>query len=992
MSCLRRYASKLCAIVFVLMLWGQCRVQAEEVVIYRDDFGTPHVFAETAEGACFGHGYSQAADRLEELLKQYRRATGTMSEAFGPEFLHDDYRQRVWQHAAIAKSKYSQLSPKSRALIEAYQAGVKLYMKEHPSEVPAWAEEIEPWMCVALSRYIIWGWPEGSAGSDLQRLGIKPDPIEYHGSNEWLVAPKRSEYNAPIALVDPHLSWYGAFRFYEARLYGGEVQVSGMSIVGMPIPAMGHSRYCSIAMTTGGPDTSDVYEEEINPANPRQYRYDGAWLDMTVRSETIRVKEQDGIVEKKVEIESTKHGPVVARKDGKAYTFRIPYAEEVQLADQTYKMITARNLGEMKQALSMMQLMEQNLMIGTVDGDIYYVRNGRVPIRPVGFDHKRAMPGNTSKAEWLGLHKFEELLQIENPPQGYMQNCNVSPQFIMKDSPLKPMPNQPWLFNGFMSINEAYDNPLHQRAAMCVELLHGNEKMTIDEAIELALSPAVFGADLWQARLKNAWESASAEVRGKSGLQALYELIANWNRRCEADSTGAVAYRYWKEAFGEEVKKLDRAGFPPPASITDPMLLAKLEEAGAKLLADFGRIDVAYGDVYRLGRKGTDRTWPASGGSAPNIATPRAISFEPIPGTKKFLGHGGQTSTQVVLLTKPPKSWTLLPLGESDHPNSPHFDDQAEKIFSKNRMKPTYFLDKEELLKHVESKTVLAWQGASSVAAAPAAKPSPPYAQTKNVVYAEVDGVGLVMDIFTPAGTPNGLGIVDVASGAFYSDRGKIEDHRRARVYDIFCGKGYTVFAVRPGSITKFGLAEMAANLKKGVAWVKDNSGTYKIDPNRLGITGGSAGGHLASLVAVTAEDPIALKAAGVFFTPTDFLDYRGTKIDANTTDGESLGRLQRFLSPSGGPPASSSELVEKLTKISPARLVTSKAPPFLIIHGDADPLVPLDQSEKLLSALRSAGVPAELIVKKGGAHPWPTIHEEVQVMADWFDKQLSAK
>jgi len=129
------------------------------------------------------------------------------------------------------------------------------------------------------------------------------------------------------------------------------------------------------------------------------------------------------------------------------------------------------------------------------------------------------------------------------------------------------------------------------------------------------------------------------------------------------------------------------------------------------------------------------------------------------------------------------------------------------------------------------------------------------YTQTKNVVYAEVDGVGLVLDVFAPTGEANGLGMVDVASGAFYSDRGKIEDHRRARVYDIFCGKGYTVFAVRPGSITKFTLAEMSKNLKQGVAWVKDHATEYKIDPNKLGITGGSAGGHLASLVAMTCDD-----------------------------------------------------------------------------------------------------------------------------------------
>ncbi len=276
------------------------------------------------------------------------------------------------------------------------------------------------------------------------------------------------------------------------------------------------------------------------------------------------------------------------------------------------------------------------------------------------------------------------------------------------------------------------------------------------------------------------------------------------------------------------------------------------------------------------------------------------------------------------------------------------------------------------------------------VAFAPSAKAEAPYTQAENVVFAEVDGIGLLMDIFTPTGKSNGLGMVDVASGAFHSDRGKINDHKRAQVYDTFCRKGYTVFAVRPGSITKFSLAEMGANLKQGVRWVKTHADQYKIDPNRLGITGGSAGGHLASLVALTADDKTAVQAVGVFFPPTDFVEYRGSKLE--DLDAASLERVKRFVSPAGVAPVSTSELIEKLTQISPARLVTSKAPPFLIIHGDADPTVPLQQSEKLVAALKAAGVPCELIVKKGGGHPWPTIHEEVAVMADWFDKQLANK
>jgi hypothetical protein len=124
-------------------------------------------------------------------------------------------------------------------------------------------------------------------------------------------------------------------------------------------------------------------------------------------------------------------------------------------------------------------------------------------------------------------------------------------------------------------------------------------------------------------------------------------------------------------------------------------------------MKQWGRLEVQYGEVYRVGRAGSNRTWPVGGGSVQGIATPRAISFDVQKGGRTFIGRGGQTSTQVVQLTKPPRSWTLLPLGESDHPNSKHWDDQAEKLFSKGKMKPTYFMDKDELLKHVESQKIL---------------------------------------------------------------------------------------------------------------------------------------------------------------------------------------------------------------------------------------------------------------------------------------------
>ena len=195
----------------------------------------------------------------------------------------------------------------------------------------------------------------------------------------------------------------------------------------------------------------------------------------------------------------------------------------------------------------------------------------------------------------------------------------------------------------------------------------------------------------------------------------------------------------------------------------------------------------------------------------------------------------------------------------------------------------------------------------------------------------------------------------------------------------------------------------MLANLNQGIRWAKDHSKDYGIDPDRLGLMGASAGGHLACLAAVTAEDGktesgstsaaagTRVKAVAVFFPPTDFLNYGGKAVDARADDR--LGQLVRRLAfPQGLGNATAEEVTQKVIQISPARLVTPEAPPFLLIHGDADPVVPLQQSEAMHAALKNAGVPAELIVKKGGGHPWPTLHEEVQVVADWFDKQLSAR
>ena len=677
------------------LLRGQA---ANEATLYRDEFGIPHVYAPTLEAAAFAVGYAQAEDRLEELLKNYRRANGTMSEVFGPSNFRSDYVMRLFRHEEISREKYGQLSPKARAAIEAYQAGIKQFMKEHPEQVPAWAQEIHPWDVVALGRYIIWGWVLEDAGAELIRAGIVPDAYGYHGSNEVLIGPGRTARKVPIAIIDPHLSWYGEFRFYQIRIYAGDFNVSGVAVLGTPLPSLGHSRYCSIAMTTGGPDTSDIFVEDLNPDNPRQYRYDNQWRDLQVRKVKIGVKKGDQVEWKEMEMEYSHHGPIVAHKKEKAYAMAIPYAEEVGLTDQIYATMTARNLGEMKQALGHLQLMGQNVMVSTVQGDIYYVRNGRVPVRAPGIDPSRPIRGCYSTNEWRGIHPLGDLVQIENPPQGYMQNCNVTPFGMMKDSPLTPekYAAHPYLYNATRKA------PLHQRAQMMTELLDAAHDVTVDAAIGIAFNPQVYHAERWQERLEAAWGKAPESARQGDAAE-VYGLIEKWNRRSDADSEGALAYY----AFKKGLDSGNSRDVEPPLDLGDEELLAALDKAAKWMNTDFGSLHAPFGKYFRVGREGGDRTYPVGGGSLGDVgmATVRAVGFG--KAGKEMVGHSGQTSTQIVIMTDPPESYTLVPLGVSDHKDSGHWDDQAEKLFSKSKVTPTYFMNRSELVKHLTSTKVL---------------------------------------------------------------------------------------------------------------------------------------------------------------------------------------------------------------------------------------------------------------------------------------------
>jgi acetyl esterase/lipase len=275
--------------------------------------------------------------------------------------------------------------------------------------------------------------------------------------------------------------------------------------------------------------------------------------------------------------------------------------------------------------------------------------------------------------------------------------------------------------------------------------------------------------------------------------------------------------------------------------------------------------------------------------------------------------------------------------------------------------------------------------------------------RTRDVIYGRKEGLALTMDVIAPKEKPNGRGVVFVMSSGWRSHPAAI----RPELFTPFLRHGYTVFAVVHGTQPKFTVPEILQDVHRAVRFIRYHAKDYHIDPDHLGITGASAGGHLSLMIgtAGTAGDPKSkdpvecvssrVQAVACFFPPTDFLNWgkEGGVLDCKNMDrrfkaavdfqifDRSEGVFQRV--------TDATKVQELLRDISPISHVSRDDPPTLIIHGDKDPLVPLQQSERMVAKLKEAGVPAELIVKKDCRHGWLTILKDTETLADWFDRYL---
>lgn len=698
---------------------------AQGAVIHRDEWGVPHIRAQSLAAMAYASAWAQCEDHFLQLEDTYIKALGRYAEVVGEPGYRSDLEVALFDLVARSKEDFEKAPDDIQQIGRGFAAGYNAYLASHPEVRPALLEHMEPFHVLAYGRFMILGRLLGAADVSRRGLGslaaqLAADEQEAEalaaslGSNQWALAPSRTASGNAMLFINPHQPWYGSGMFTEMHVLlegEGGFNFSGTMFPGSPFPTAGFSEYLGWAYTVNEADISDVYRVTFDhPTDRLKYRYGDGWRDAVEWPATIRVKTDGGLEERAVRLRRTHHGPVLSQENDVHYlAVRVPRLYDGDRTAQALAQIRARNWGEWYAAVSQLQLQTFNTMYADRDGNIFYLYNGTMARRDPSLDWTQPVDGSDPATEWGEFHPVEELPQVLNPPSGFMQNCNSTP-FTTTDDGNPSMKD----FPPYM-VKDKHDDK--RRAKMARYLLRQADDMTFEEFQDLAYDTTLY----WPmteipvyAKRFEALQKSHPDLAQR--VEPYLRHLTDWDYRATTSSTQAnLAVEWYEQLYGR--------GYPvetlKPEYVNDiPERFAALERAAQRLEELYGSWKVPYGDVHRLQRQPFVRAdAPPFDDDQPSLPLagvrgPLGVAFtvyhspptELPDGTMRKLQFAGTGASYMAVYEfgERTRGMSYLHYGQSHDPASPHFFDQA-KLLSERRFKEAY-LYWDDVEKHTERK------------------------------------------------------------------------------------------------------------------------------------------------------------------------------------------------------------------------------------------------------------------------------------------------
>ena len=699
----KRMSFLLIAVGVLLLAAGDVLAESYEATIYRDEFGVPHIVAESLRDAAFGDGYAQAEDRLQLVMNNIQQATGTRAASQGKRFVRQDYISRVIGSRKVAYEAWDVIAPEMRDIYSGFAAGVNRYVESHPDDLPENARRIEPQEVFALIKYAGLGRQFNQARQDRKRQGEVPISGEGDvqnedgGSNGSVLAPSRSVSGNAIVFCDPHTPWNGVNRWYEKHYLTPQVNVYGSMTTGVPLFVFGTTDHVSWTLTRNPGDRGDCFV--VESLNKKQYLFDGQPRNFKVREEIIEVKGSEPV---RREVLETIHGPVFEQEGKNVFAAGMSHNTIDIKGDQLLGILLSRDVHEFRQAMATRELDGANMFVGDAKGNIGYFWMNRLMDRDDSFYWLGPVDGSTSKSLYKGLLPFDQMPQSVNDPDGYYQASNAANWTLPEGAwGMKPSDFPGWLLS---YRNGQYYSARPQRV---VDLIESRPKHTLEQTMEMGLDSRALAAEWATPALELGHKSYGSGSRPEVG-EALSILRAWVAEGAEAERTSR-GYPIFRELVGQpggggladfrntfgDWRRGDEA-----AEKKIRVLYDRFVGAVNSMMEHYGTVSIPW-ETINVIRLSDGTTFPSGTGDSSTQTVWQGSQGRRDP-DGKWLIEGGSDFMMATEMSQPPVIHTLVPYGQSEDPASPHFSDQSER-WTKGQWKPARFT-KEDVEQYAKSR------------------------------------------------------------------------------------------------------------------------------------------------------------------------------------------------------------------------------------------------------------------------------------------------